>query len=120
MPKTVFDAMDMSDGCILFTGRSQKRGAKYMESFQTSLGLPGKGHNDRQSEPLLAAIRAISPKIIINNRLDLPIAADIYPPEQVQPTEWVKVEGGTRRRGGVPDLERLVGLSSRRDNLDPA
>ena len=56
-------------------------------------GLPGKGHNDWQSEALLAKIRAISPKIIINNRLDLPIAADIYTPEQVQPTEWVKVDG---------------------------
>jgi alpha-L-fucosidase len=38
-------------------------------------------------------IRRISPKIIINNRLDLPVAADIYTPEQVQPTEWVKVNG---------------------------
>lgn len=56
-------------------------------------GLPGKGHNDWQSESLLAKIRAISPKIIINNRLDLPVAADIYTPEQVQPTEWVKVDG---------------------------
>ena len=59
----------------------------------TYKGLPGKGHNDWQSETLLATIRAISPKIIINNRLDLPIAADIYTPEQVQPTEWVKVDG---------------------------
>lgn len=59
----------------------------------TYKGLPGKGRNDWQSETLLATIRAISPKIIINNRLDLPIAADIYTPEQVQPTEWVKVDG---------------------------
>jgi len=56
-------------------------------------GLPGKGRDDWQSEALLAKIRAISPKIIINNRLDLPIAADIYTPEQIQPTEWVKVDG---------------------------
>ncbi len=59
----------------------------------TYKGLPGKGRNDWQSESLLAMIRSISPKIIVNNRLDLPIAADIYTPEQVQPTEWVKVDG---------------------------
>ncbi len=28
-----------------------------------------------------------------NNRLDPSGAADIYTPEQVQPTEWVKIEG---------------------------
>jgi len=55
--------------------------------------FPGKGHQDWQSEKLLATIRQISPKIILNNRLDLPVAADIYTPEQVQPTEWVKVDG---------------------------
>nr|AIC77298.1 alpha-L-fucosidase [uncultured bacterium] len=59
----------------------------------TYKGLPGKGRNDWQSESLVAMIRAISPKIILNNRLDLPIAADIYTPEQVQPTEWVQVDG---------------------------
>jgi alpha-L-fucosidase len=56
-------------------------------------GLPGKGRADWQSEKLLAMIRRLSPKIIINNRLDLPVAADIYTPEQIQPTEWVKVDG---------------------------
>jgi len=56
-------------------------------------GFPGKGRDDWQSEKLLKMIRRISPKIIINNRLDLPVAADIYTPEQVQPTEWVKVDG---------------------------
>lgn len=56
-------------------------------------GLPGKGRDDWQSEKLLEMIRRISPKIILNNRLDLPGAADIYTPEQVQPTEWVKVDG---------------------------
>ena len=56
-------------------------------------GLPGKGRDDWQSEKLLKTIRRISPKIIINNRLDLPAAADIYTPEQVQPTEWLKVDG---------------------------
>lgn len=56
-------------------------------------GLPGKGRDDWQSEKLLKMIRHISPEIILNNRLDLPSAADIYTPEQVQPIEWVKVDG---------------------------
>lgn len=56
-------------------------------------GFPGKGRDDWQSKKLLKTIRRISPKIILNNRLDLPAAADIYTPEQVQPTEWLKVDG---------------------------
>jgi alpha-L-fucosidase len=59
----------------------------------TYKGFPGKGHNEWQSERLLTMIRQVSPKIIINNRLDLPFSADIYTPEQIQPTEWVKVDG---------------------------
>jgi alpha-L-fucosidase len=56
-------------------------------------GLPGKGRDDWESEKLYTMIRELSPDIILNNRLDLPVAADIYTPEQVQPTEWVKVDG---------------------------
>jgi len=57
-------------------------------------GLPGKGHLDWESEKLYALIRSLNPRIILNNRLDLPVgAADIYTPEQVQPSEWVKVDG---------------------------
>ena len=56
-------------------------------------GLPGKGHEEWQSEKLLKMIREIKPNIIINNRLDLPVAADIYTPEQWQPQEWYKVDG---------------------------
>lgn len=57
-------------------------------------GMPGKGHQDWQSEKFLAMIRRISPRIVMNNRLDLPAAAaDIHTPEQIQPTEWVKVNG---------------------------
>jgi alpha-L-fucosidase len=60
---------------------------------RTYKGFPGKGRDDWQSERLVEMIRGISPKIILNNRLDLPEAADIYTPEQVQPVEWVKVDG---------------------------
>jgi alpha-L-fucosidase len=57
-------------------------------------GLPGKGRKEWDSENLYAMIRQISPKIVLNNRLDLPVElADIHTPEQVQPTEWVKVNG---------------------------
>lgn len=57
-------------------------------------GMPGKGHNEWQSEKLLAMIRSVCPKIIVDNRLDLPRElADIYTPEQVVPFEWVKVNG---------------------------
>ncbi len=57
-------------------------------------GLPGKGRADWESEQLLALIRSLSPKIVLNNRLDLPAAeADVHTPEQVQPTEWVRVNG---------------------------
>ena len=35
-------------------------------------GLPGKGHDDWQSEELLKLVRELQPDIIIDNRLDLP------------------------------------------------
>jgi alpha-L-fucosidase len=57
-------------------------------------GLPGKGHADWESEQLLELTRELQPMIIINNRLDLPREqADIHTPEQVQPREWVHVDG---------------------------
>ncbi len=56
-------------------------------------GLPGKGRDEWQSEKLYQMIRELKPNLILNNRLDLPQAADIYTPEQWQPTEWVKVDG---------------------------
>src|SRR5689334_1156864 len=44
-------------------------------------GLPGKGHNDWQSEALLKLTRELQPGIIVDNRLDLPAPhADIYTP----------------------------------------
>ena len=57
-------------------------------------GLPGKGHDDWQSEALYEMIRDLRPNIILNDRLDLPSdKADIHTPEQWQPTEWVTVDG---------------------------
>jgi alpha-L-fucosidase len=57
-------------------------------------GLPGKGRDDWESEKLLALIRELNPRIILNNRMDLPdVRADVYTPEQVQLTEWLRVDG---------------------------
>ena len=56
-------------------------------------GVDGKGRDDWDSEGLEALSRSLQPDIIINNRLDLPSAADIYTPEQVQPRGWVHVDG---------------------------
>jgi alpha-L-fucosidase len=57
-------------------------------------GLPGKGRNDWQSEELYKLVRDLAPRIIMNNRLDYEVVPpDIYTPEQVQPAEWVKVNG---------------------------
>jgi alpha-L-fucosidase len=57
-------------------------------------GLPGKGHADWESEELLALVRELQPKIMVNNRLDLPTTkADVHTPEQFQPRAWVEVDG---------------------------
>lgn len=56
--------------------------------------MRGKGREDWESEKLYALIRELSPRIILNNRMDLPAElADIHTPEQVQPLEWVRVNG---------------------------
>lgn len=53
----------------------------------------GKGRDDWESEKLLALVRELAPKAIVNNRMDLPaIPADIHTPEQYQPQEWIKVD----------------------------
>lgn len=56
--------------------------------------LPGKGHNDWESEKLLELVRELAPHAMVNNRLDLQgVAADMHTPEQFQPPKWVEVEG---------------------------
>jgi len=56
-------------------------------------GEDGKGREDWDSEGLVKMIRELQPHVILNDRLDLPEAADIRTPEQWQPREWVQVEG---------------------------
>ena len=107
---------DRKDVAELNRGRDMRRYAAYMREQVRELltnygqidiiwfdfsypgrsyrGLPGKGRADWESEQLLALTRELQPKIIVDNRLDLPAEqADIHTPEQVQPTEWVKVDG---------------------------
>jgi alpha-L-fucosidase len=61
---------------------------------RTYKGMPGKGRKDWQSDTLYKMIRDLKPRIILNNRMDLPdIPADIHTPEQYQPTEPMTVNG---------------------------
>jgi len=50
-------------------------------------GEDGKGRDDWESEKLYALTREICPDILIDNRLDLPGAADFVTPEQFQSSE---------------------------------
>lgn len=106
---------DHPQAAALNEGRSMPRYAEYMRNQVRELitrfnpdilwcdfsypeasynGLPGKGRADWESEKLYALIRELSPRIMLNNRLDLPnIRADVYTPEQIQPTEWLRVDG---------------------------
>jgi alpha-L-fucosidase len=93
-------------------GRDQKKYAAYLHGqvrelltqfgkvdlifFDFSYPMPdgrGKGREDWQSEKLVELVRKLQPKIILNDRLDLPESADYRTPEQTQPREWVKVNG---------------------------
>jgi len=51
----------------------------------------GKGKDDWQSETLIAMVRELQPRIIVNDRLE--IGGDIKTPEQYQPRGWLEVDG---------------------------
>ncbi len=53
----------------------------------------GKGRKDWQSEKLYKLVRKLQPKVILDDRLDMDYGWDFKTPEQVQPREWVKVNG---------------------------
>jgi alpha-L-fucosidase len=107
---------DRDDVAKLNEGRDMRRYAAYMREQVRELltnygqidiiwfdfsypgrdykGLPGKGRADWESEKLLALVRELQPKIMVDNRLDLPTEqADVHTPEQFQPREWVRVNG---------------------------
>lgn len=59
-------------------------------------GPDGKGRAAWQSEKLIKLIRELQPHILLDNRLDLPDspeAWDFATPEQVQPRNWVTING---------------------------
>ncbi len=95
--------------------RSMKKYAEYMRNQVTELltnygkidimwfdfsfrdeyrGMKGKGRDDWEAEKLIATVRKLQPDIIIDNRAD--IEQDLWTPEQVQPTEWVRDDNGRR------------------------
>ncbi len=100
---------DSPDRDKLNRGRTQSRYAQYLYNQVKELltkykidilwfdfsfpGENGKGHKDWQSEKIYALVRKLAPKVILNDRLDLPEGWDIKTPEQYQPREWVKVDG---------------------------
>lgn len=115
-PIDVFHPLrDRPDVADLNAGRDMRRYAAYMRDqvrelltrFEPDIiwydfsypnhsynGLPGKGHADWESEHLLQLTRELRPSIIVNNRLDLPRdLIDLHTPEQVQPRDWVRVDG---------------------------
>ena len=74
----------------------------------------GKGKDDWQSEKLMAMVRELMPGIIVNDRLE--IGGDIKTPEQVQPREWVQVDGKPVVWEACQTLNGSWGYD--RDNLD--
>ncbi|MCG3149260.1 MAG: hypothetical protein PCFJNLEI_02720 [Verrucomicrobiae bacterium] len=56
-------------------------------------GSDGKGRADWQSEKLVKLIRKLQPKVILDDRLDLPGVGDVKTPEQFQPRDWPMVDG---------------------------
>lgn len=53
----------------------------------------GKGRDDWDSANLVKLVRKHQPKVIIDDRLDLPGSGDIKTPEQFQPRQWPTVDG---------------------------
>ena len=107
---------DREDSAALNAGRDVRRYAAFMRAQVRELltsygpidimwydfsypnrdyrGLPGKGRDEWESAQLLRLTRELQPRIIVNNRLDLPPGEiDFYTPEQFQPREWLKVDG---------------------------
>ena len=74
----------------------------------------GKWKDDWQSEKLMAMVRELMPGIIVNDRMG--IGGDIKTPEQVQPREWVEVEGKPVVWEACQTLNGSWGYD--RDNLD--
>lgn len=75
----------------LLTGYGKVDILWYDFSVGKSDRFPGKGRDTWHSEELIRLVRDLQPGILLNDRLD--IDQDIKTPEQVQPREWVRVNG---------------------------
>lgn len=87
-------------------GKDLHKYAEYMRNQVTELlsnygkidilwfdfSLKGKGKDEWEAEELIATARKLQPGIIIDNRTEL--EQDLWTPEQVQPTEWVRDDNG--------------------------
>ncbi len=73
-----------------------------------------KGKDEWQSEKLMTMVRELMPGIIVNDRMG--IGGDIKTPEQVQPREWVAVDGKPAVWEACQTLNGSWGYD--RDNLD--
>jgi alpha-L-fucosidase len=76
----------------------------------------GKGRDDWDSAGLVRLARELQPGIIINDRLDLPEAADFVTPEQYQPRTWMERDGRRVTWEACQTLNGSWGYD--RDNLD--
>jgi alpha-L-fucosidase len=76
----------------------------------------GKGRDDWASARLLELARRLQPGILVNDRLDLPGAADFSTPEQYQPAGPMTVDGRPVVWEGCQTLNGSWGYD--RDNLD--
>jgi alpha-L-fucosidase len=62
-------------------------------SHSRGKGSVGKGRDDWNSPALYDMLRQLAPKIVLNDRMDLEEGWDYKTPEQVQPRQWVEVDG---------------------------
>ena len=101
------------DLAALNAGRDQRRYAAYMREQVRELlsdygdidilwfdfSYPqeddsGKGRTDWESERLVEVVRELAPRVILNDRLDLPGGGDVVTPEQFQPRMPLTDEAG--------------------------
>jgi alpha-L-fucosidase len=52
----------------------------------------GKGSQDWQGQRLVEMVRELQPAILLNDGVG--VDPDFYTPEQLQPAQWVQVDGG--------------------------
>lgn len=83
---------------------------------EPAYGFPGKGGEAWGAEELVRLVRRLQPRILVNNRIDLPAEADFVTPEQVQPHTNPTVDGREVPWEACQTLNGSWGYD--RDNLD--